>query len=230
MKRSFEDGLYNYFSRHNTKRFKALALTFFTFLSLLILLHYDKIFKDQNLYFYTFSTIVQGYLALVGFLGAVVIYKLQILETDLNNLRDQNRPDMEYFRGVAGKGFSWIESMSESEKIVNDHPEHDGSKAERERVAVRFKRFKELSKEKNIIRRKAVDFSLLSFLNVGFSLVSIMLSKFLVVNDLYILGFILVIVAITISILSMFSAIHIIRIVMGYSFSLTITDNTRILS
>ena len=57
-----------------------------------ILKFYVEVFSDQNLAYYLFSTIVQGFLALVGFLGAVAIFKIQLLESDMTSITNFIRP------------------------------------------------------------------------------------------------------------------------------------------
>lgn len=216
--RYISDGLYNYLSQHNTKRFKILVLIFSISLIVLLLLFPRSVFSDQNLYYYTFSTIVQGFLALVALLGALVVYKLQIIEAELNNTRDRMEPDLSKFIGEATQSFSWIEAMNEARKILDNKENYsDNNRPLLGRIEMNWKKLDGLSRDR-VIRSQMVDFSLLSFLNISLALIAIPISKMIVINDLLYLGAILLIINIIISFFSMISAFGIIRRVLGYDF------------
>jgi len=213
-----KDGLYNYFSSHNTQLFRVLISIFFIVLTILIFLFSDKIFDDQNLYYYVLSTVVQGFLALVGFLGAVVIYKLQIIETDLNKISEAVIPYLKYFVGAKSKSFSWAESINESDRIAKEKKRVSGNKFNIEQIEIYSERLKKLSAEKGEIRSIMVDFSLLSFLNIGFSLIAIPVSKIFVENEMYFSGGIVILISILLSCISMVFGLRVIRKTLGYSF------------
>lgn len=218
--RYLSDGLYNYISQHNTRRFKILVLFFSISLIVLLLLFPISVFSDQALYYYTFSTIVQGFLALVALLGALVVYKLQIIETELNNTRDRMERDFIYFLGQKAYSFSWTDAIREAQKILDNRTNSsEAGKSELMRIEINLKKLNDLNKER-VIRSQMVDFSLLSFLNIGLALIAIPVSKMIVVNDKFYLGAILLIINIIISFFSMISAFGIIRRVLGYDFKL----------
>lgn len=216
------DGLYNYYSRNNTKRSKILVTIDSLLLIILLSFFINTAFKDQNLYYYTFSTIIQGFLALVALLGAVVVYKLQIIETELNGTRDRMENDLTYFMGQAVYSFSWIEAMIEARKILdnNAYTESSGNEKYIERIEANWTKLDKLSKERGIIRSKMVDFCLGSFLNIGAALIFLPISRIVTLQETYILGFILLILNVIISIFLMFFALGVVRAVMGYSFKL----------
>ncbi len=221
--RSIKDGLYNYLSQHSTRRFKILVIILCLSLVGLITLFADKVFSDQNLYYYTFSTIVQGFLALVAFLGAVVIYKLQIIESDLdkisNNLYLYIRVFPPFSESVEGV-YSWVEIMNEGEKIINSQENKTGMHSDSVKKAeIYLNKLRNLSSDRGGIRTKMVDFSLFSFLNVGFSLISMTITRFFVEQELFYLGEAFIIIGILASCFSLFLAFKIIRAVLGYSFS-----------
>lgn len=64
------------------------------------ILHYKIIFSDINIVLTLFATIVQGFLGLIGFLGAIVLFKLQTLENNLNQTLFQLKTDLLYFISV----------------------------------------------------------------------------------------------------------------------------------
>ena len=218
--RCISSGLYNFLSQNNTKRFKILIAIFIFGIVALMLLFANDIFSDQSLYYYTFSTIVQGFLALVALLGAVVVYKLQIIETELNSTRDRMESDLTYFLAQAPYSFSWIEAMNEAKKILDNNTKDSVHKSYIERIEMNWKKLDKLSKERGVIRSKMVDFSLLSFINIGLALIALPLSKMILINKFFFLGSALLILNITISYISMIFAFKIIRLVLGYSFSI----------
>lgn len=215
------DGLYNYISQHNTRRLKIFTCILSFLLVALLLLFVEDVFSDQNLYYYTSSTIVQGFLALVAFLGTFVVYKLQIIETELNGTRDRMENDLTYFLGQAPYSFSWIEAMNEARKILDNNPKDSANnRSGLERIEMNWGKLDKLSKERGIIRSKMVDFSSLTFINIGLGLIMLPVSRMLLMNHLYCLGSILLILNISLSFLSMTSALGVIRLVVGYSFRL----------
>ncbi|MFZ2187291.1 MAG: hypothetical protein WAV46_01530 [Candidatus Moraniibacteriota bacterium] len=197
----------------------------FLFFSLvgLITLFANKVFSDQNLYYYTFSTIVQGFLALVAFLGAVVIYKLQIIESDLekisNNLYFFIKVFPPFSESVEGV-HSWAEIMNEGGRIINTPENKTGMYSDSiQRAEIYWNKLRKLSSDRGDIRTKMVDFSLFSFLNVGFSLISMPITRLFVEQKLFYFGEVFIIIGILISCFSLFLAFGIIRAVLGYSFS-----------
>lgn len=221
--RYIQDGLYNYLSQHNTRRFKILVVILFLSLIGLLTLSVDNIFSDQNLYYYTFSTIVQGFLALVAFLGAVVIYKLQIIESDLdkisNNLYLYVRVFPPFSESVEGV-YSWSEIMNEGERIINAPENKTGMYSDSiQKAEIYLNKLRKLSSDRGSIRTKMVDFSLFSFLNVGFSLISMPVTRLFVEQKLFYFGEVFIIMGILASCFSLFLAFKIIRAVLGYSFS-----------
>jgi hypothetical protein len=214
------DGLYNYFYINKTKRVKFLLAGLVVLLFILLFLFSNGIFRDQNLYYYVFSTIVQGFLALVALLGAVVVYKLQIIETDLNGTRDRMENDLTYFLGQAPYSFSWAEAMNEAKKILDANDKNSTHESHIKRIEMNWNKLDGLNKERSIIRSKMVDFCLGSFLNIGTALIFLPISKIITLQEVYILGFIFVSLNITLSVVLMFFALGVVRIVMGYDFKL----------
>lgn len=176
----------------------------------------QDIFLDQNLYYYTFSTIIQGFLALVALLGAVVIYKLQIIENDLNKISDKVEIYVAQIKGAITKTYSWIETMNECQRILSDSADPNSNNGAY--IKMCFDKMQTLSNNRGDIRSHMVDFSLLSFLNIGLALFGLPISKLLVVNSSYYIGTLYLMINILISCISMFFAWKVVRVVMGYSF------------
>jgi hypothetical protein len=180
-------------------------------------------YKDQNLYFYTFSTIVQGFLALVAFLGTVVIYKLQIIEQELNNVRDRMIDDLIVFLGSAANSYSWIKAKNEVELILKSRKTQPAIlENEISRLEYGYNKLENESKTKGEIRTLMVDFSTFSFINIGISLLGIPFSKMFLENSWFLAAEILLIVSVFWSIYTLILAMRVIRLALGYNFSLIV--------
>lgn len=213
-------GFYNSIVQ-NIKLVRVISYSLFLLIMVFYTILARCIFDDQNLYYYVFSTIIQGFLALVAFLGAVVIYKLQLLEIEMGSFADKIRPTLEKYLGERARVLSQKEIDEEIEKIKKSK-ENDNCY-----IATYFQLLEQYSNnvpklrdEKGLIRSKMVDFSIISFFNVGFCLISLPLSRLVVDSKLYFVGEALVLIGFLISYVSLLFAFRIIRIILGYSFSI----------
>lgn len=214
-----KEGLFNYFSQKYLKIKKVCWILVF-FLIISLYLNAADIFSDQNLFYYAFSTIVQGFLALVSLLGAVVIYKLQMSENSLNSINESLRIPARYFRGGDVDGYS-VEDMRKLGEEVLKRPQKE---YEANRIIKGCEDMQKVREEKNEIRSKMVDFSLLSFINVGMALIGMIVSRLCLINDLYLCPGIYLIVNISLSYLSMIYAFKVIRKILGYDFHINLTN------
>jgi len=210
-----DDGFYNYISK-KSKLFTFLANSFFFIAVGILMYFYKNIFNDQNTSFYTFSTIVQGFLALIGFLGTVIIFRLQLIENDAQSTSDNLKPFVRDYRGLLTDSYSWIEMMNECEKI-SEIPDKLNSFYS-SKIKVGYERLSKLNKEKSSIRNMMVDFSLLSLINIVLALIGIPLSRFLIIHSFILADGIYLIINITLSYASVLSAFRLIRSCLGYSF------------
>ncbi len=210
-----KNGLYNYYTSHK-KFFDNSTFIFVTLILGFSLTHYKDVFSDQNLSYYLFSTIVQGFLSLLGFLGALAIFKIQLLENEISQVADSMREPMRLHRGTDTDGYSSIEIMNEAERIIQDHNvDIDISK-----IRVGHARIKKVFNEKSDIRKSMVDFAMWSFINVSLALLGLLYSKVLIVNGLYFFASIYPIINVCISLVSLLTALLLIRRILGYSFTL----------
>lgn len=112
-----------------TKNSKISKIVFWTLVlfSIIIMVVNRDLFSNPNVYNYSLSTIAQGFIALVAFLGAVVVFKLQLFENELNRLVDTARPAVCYFKGlVASNTLSPTEILDlvdSQKKSLDDSPE-----------------------------------------------------------------------------------------------------------
>jgi hypothetical protein len=212
------DGFYNYIST-KAKLFHWLADSFFFIICAVLLWHYKTIFNDPSVSFYTFSTIVQGFLALIGFLGAVAVFKLQLVETNIQKVMDIIMPYMNAFNGVVVYGYAVSEMISEGEKIVGRllvdgrRPDHYD-----EHIKIGVQKLKNLTENKDQVRNFVVDFSLLSLINIMIALLGIPFSKFAIYHGHIFLITCYMLLNIGVSYASVFSAFKLIRLCIGYSF------------
>ena len=180
-----------------------------------ILKFYVEVFSDQNLAYYLFSTIVQGFLALVGFLGAVAIFKIQLLESDMTSITNFIRPwIVSNLKGDIANGYSSLEMMAEIEKFIQE----GGSNIRGDHIQIAHEKFGKIYTEKSVVRRVMVDFALWSFFNVSWALIGIPLSKLLIFEKLYFILALYSMFNIVLSLASIYVAFVMIRGILGYSF------------
>lgn len=175
--------------------------------------NYSNVFSDQNLSYYLFSTIVQGFLSLVGILGAVAIFKIQLLENESLVITESGKKFMEHYKGFCVNCYTPKEMLDETQNILND----DGNHAHREQIKKTQERLSENNKEKLFIRETMVRFVLLSFINVSVALIGISLSKLLIMNELYFLMSVYSIINLSFSISVLLVSLEIIKHIIGQS-------------
>jgi len=208
-----DDGFYNYISQKQ-KFFRFLANSFFFLICVFLLIFYKSIFSDQNVSFYTFSTIVQGFLALIAFLGAVAVFKLQLIENEAQKISNGLESSVRDYRGVVVHSYSWIEMMNACSKILENKDFSNNV------ISSGYEKLCRLRDEKSPIRSKMVDFSLASLVNIVVALLGIPFSKLLTVHGLVFIDAIYIVFNITLSYASTLSAFRLIRLCLGYSFKI----------
>lgn len=90
---------------------------FIASLILLGIILYKKFIISEDALFWTFSTIVQSFVALLALLGMVAIYRLQSLEGELSHLCETTRSYVEYFKGPPARAYTHEEIITECKKI-----------------------------------------------------------------------------------------------------------------
>ncbi len=182
-----------------------LALGF----TLLIAYFRTTIFSDASVYYYTSSTIVQGFIALVAFLGAVVVFKLQLYETEMQDYTSFIKPYLHQHRGQISSTYSPFEARDESRKILEGVD------------TMHFAQIKDfVNKVDNIagkqveLRRRMSVFVIVSFTNVTIALLSLLLAPILV--DTPNIGGLLMVVNVYLSIFSLYKAWRVVRSTLGY--------------
>lgn len=137
----------------------------------------SAVFADVELLYFSYSTIVQGFLALVGFLGAVALFRLQLFETHAAAVADSVKDKVGELSKSA-RIFTWRDVMFECEMLYRDssHKEHPHLHHITEGLTV----FRNLENRIDSIKKLMLGFSLLSLLAVVVSLIGLPLSKFLI--------------------------------------------------
>jgi|GEM_PF-2186989 len=210
-----EDGLYSFvLSRRKT----FLVIAFVVTVGILgsALKFYPYVFRDQNLSYYLFSTIVQGFLALVGVLGAVALFKLQNTENDERDILNFARPLLVDLRlGTIANSYSSIQVKDEIKRILAG--EHS---IDHELLQVAHNKLEKVFDEKSRIRKAMVDFALWSFVTVLLALLGIPLSTLLIHFELYLFIGLYSVIDIGLAIGALFAAFVMIRSILGYTFIL----------
>lgn len=204
--------LYNYLTSHPI--IYKLSIAVYFILILVILVFYKSIFIDQNVSFYTYSTIVQGFLALVAFLGTVTIFKIQLIENEAQKISIGLEEGVKMYKGIEVHSYSWIGMMNVCQAIL----ENKDSQWQIQQIRSGYDKLCKLRDEKSPIRSEMVDFSLFSFINIIMALIGIPLSKLFISQNLLFIGAIYLLINVTFSFVSIRSAFKLIRKCLGYSF------------
>lgn len=185
---------------------------------LIILYFYKIIFSNQNVSYYLFSTIVQGFLALVGFLGALTVFKIQLIENEAQKISAGLEESVKMYRGVIVHSYSWIEMMGECSYILDDK----NSQWQIPQIKSGYEKLCKLRDEKSPIRNSMVDFSIVTFVNIFIALLGIVLSTAFISNCLYFINTVYSFITIILSFYSVINAFGVIRSSLGYSYSIKI--------
>jgi len=145
------------------------TIGFFASLILLGIFSYKNIIISEDVLFWTFSTIIQSFVALLALLGMVAIYRLQSLESELNHLCDTIRIYVEFFIGLAAKAYTQEEIINACNKISRES--QNTSSVERNQVVRTNQRLDEIIKNRKKIKTDTLRFVELTIFIVFISLV-----------------------------------------------------------
>lgn len=180
----------------------------------IILIYNAKSIANENLYYYSFSTIVQGFLSLVALLGAVVIYKIQLLENEMIKITIEFSKTSQAIFVPRCNLSSPIELMNSLQLQITSFKEVNRPC---DIISVFHEKLNSINNQKSEIRTDLVDFSLFSFVNVGLALINLSLSKLLMSSYPYFVEGCLL-VNIFLSLYSLKLALSLIKKSVGYSF------------
>ncbi len=155
---------------------------------------------SEDVLFWTFSTVVQAFMALIALLGMVGIYKLQVINNEIDKTVELIRMTVQYFRGLRAQGYSREEIIMHCNRISQE--EHPGSSGELSIMQAVNKKFGNLLDKEKEIKKNVIYFATYTVFIVYLSLFFLSWTDNIIVNNLF-SRFTLVIVII----LSLFSLI-----------------------
>ncbi len=207
--------MYNFYNTHK-KKFRNIFFIITVVISGLLLYLAPTIFTESSVYFYTSSTIVQGFIALVALLGTVVVFKIQLEDQAMQKLSDSVENLVGYYIGVEARTYTPTQMRNACETILNNKKNTNS----RDIIEKVFKKMKETLASRGVIRTKMVDFALISFLNISIALISLVFST--VFSTYWRIGGILLSINVYFSIFILGRAFQLVRKVMGYDLVLYI--------
>jgi hypothetical protein len=203
--------IYNFITKIKKKYKTSLIILILIILFILIYCFYDYIFVKDSVYYYTFSTIVQGFIGLIAFLGAVVVFKLQIHENEINKVLDVLRGLLDSFYDVECQYSSndEIKKICEEKKIVLK----DSAKSN-------YIKLTEIDRQKGELRSVLVDFVIITLINVSMAIFGLL---FVPIFQFHVfIGTLFLLSNIFLSIFSLYWVWRVVRVTLGYSFELNL--------
>jgi hypothetical protein len=205
--------MYNFYSK-NKKNINNAFLIITLFISGFLVYFAPTIFKESNVYFYTSSTIVQGFIALVALLGTVVVFKIQLEDQAMQKISDGAEELVVYYLGAEARLYTPTQMYNACEKILGNN-EYFGNKNLIQKV---FDKMKETLASRGEIRSKMVDFAVISFVNVSIALISLVFTP--IFAKYWYVGGILLTLNVYFSIFILGEALQLVRKIMGYDFKI----------
>lgn len=152
-----------------------LAVTPAIFIALVVIFNYFFNFTvEKETFYYSFSTIAQTIIALIAFLGTIVIFRLQTYENRRSELITQLRV---YNNNVIRSADQVLERAKKfSSKDGNDNY---GFIVSNEEVGVIINEIDVIDSSSDTIKFKMIDFSLLAVLNSVVALIGLFLTPLL---------------------------------------------------
>jgi hypothetical protein len=204
--------IYNFITKHR-KIFKIIFCLIVIFVCLESYIFRQTIFIDATPYFYIFSTIAQGFVALVAFLGAVIIFRLQLYENEMEKVSEAAKILLHSFSLPEERAaFSPVEIFGKCSYIIND------LKTEHPQLRIVYNKMEEILKQKGRIRNQMVDFTIISFINISLALINLLFPT--IYKIFPIVGYSMTIFNIGFSIFSLFFAWRVVRSAVGYTYTL----------
>lgn len=205
--------MYSFFNQYK-KGIKCVVLVVTITITGLLFYFTPVVFKEPNVFFYTSSTIIQGFISLAALLGVVVVFKVQLEDQAMQKLSDGAQQFVRYYRGLEADIYTPTQMMIACKEILDNEP-GPGNKANIERV---YKKMVETLASRNEARNKLVDFSVISFFNIAVAMIMLLFTP-VFAKDWYVAGGMLLSANVYLSIFSLYKALYVVRSTMGYDFS-----------
>jgi len=132
---------------------------------------------SRDVLFWTFSTIVQSFVAFVALLGMVTIYRMQVLSADTRNLSESMRQTIWAHRGPTAVSYPTNKIIKDIKGLAQKYTDDNTLK----RADLEFSNFE---KEKNSIKKGAKFFFYSTIPLLIFSLILLPMSLVLADTDL----------------------------------------------
>ncbi len=183
-----------------------------------LLYHFaSQIFSDVNVYFSIASSIVQGLLGLVAFLGTVIVFKIQLEDQALQKLSDSVEPVLAHIHGNRVAALTPTQMLNE---CIDTLTSLDPKYPHREFIIMIRSKMEETLASRREVRSKMVDFAVVSFLNVALAIIVILFTP--VLATYWCIGGILLTSNILFSFFALYTALKTVRRAMGYDFKLSL--------
>lgn len=210
--------MYNSLSRHRTI-IRNVFLIVTVLISGLLFYFASEIFTEQNVYFYTSSTIVQGFMALVAFLGTVVVFKVQLEDQAMQKLSDGVEGFVQHYHGLKANVYTPTQMFDACKEII----ERGGDYGNLDSIKKAKEKMEETLSSRSETRNKMVDFAVVSFFNISVAIISLLFTP--VLKEHCYIGGILLTANVYLSIFTLSQALQVVRSTMGYSFQVNIASN-----
>lgn len=132
------------------------------------LVYISQQYISHDLLFWTFSTVVQSFVAFVSLLGMVVIYRTQIIQRNKENLAESMREYLVQYRGQGCRGYTTNKIIKDIKGLAENPNDDALTRADLE--------FSNLEKDENKIKKTAIFFFCSTIFLLIFSLVLLSVS------------------------------------------------------
>jgi len=159
-----------------------------------------------DLLFETFSAVIQTFVSVMALLGMVGVFKLEILNSKINNLAESAKRLLVYFRGPPGQYLLPEDVLEEGERIIGkNHPGSEGKVTRLKTVVAKLRNFYTTAKE---IKTCLLDFLIFTSLAIGLTIIFLATTPLI---SKYYLGIPTLVLVVILSIASLLSTIGLIQ-------------------
>lgn len=209
--------MFNLLSQH-TQLFKITALLAgFVIIGFLVSFGLE-IFTKEDVYYSTFGAIVQGFIGLVAFLGAVAVFKIELEDQAMQKLSDSIEPSVMHYKGIVAKTLTPTQMLNACNEVL-EWPEDYGNRDSIRKVK---EKMEETLASRGEVRNWMVDFTIVSFLNVSLAIIGLLFTP--IFSENWDVGGTFLIFNVYFSIFTLYTAFRLVRKTMGYSFKLSLSE------
>ena len=171
------------------------------------------IFTAKELYYNFANAIIQGFLALIAFLGTVVVFKVELENRALEDLASQIKKNLAFYHELIGNvGLMTPTQVRDACQQVLDSRQDNG---DRNLIEMYKKKMNETIESSLDAKEQMMNLATMVFLNTLLALVILLLSQQLA--NSWQVGAGLVVLSTVISTVSLLNGIQLLRRAIGYS-------------